>query len=124
MFNNETVISGGAVSLSLPDSSASFKPLKAVAKATLALACSISMFVPTLSSAAVTKRVQGASYNDYAMASELEDGTQLLFISKPAANTTVVPETASGLDMLFPNARSSNEYEQQIVAELINDFFE
>jgi len=121
MFDS-TESSGGTVSLPVwnePNEQA--KPFKAMTKASLALACSVTMFIPALSSAAVTKRAQEASYYDYATVSEVEDGTRLVFVSEP---TIVAEESATGLDMLFPDARSSNEYEQQIVAELINEFFE
>ncbi|OIO69154.1 MAG: hypothetical protein CO186_10950 [Zetaproteobacteria bacterium CG_4_9_14_3_um_filter_49_83] len=116
------VSSGGAVSLPIRNEpSKQTEPFKAIAKASMALACSATMFMPTLSSAAVTKRAQEASFSDYAIVSEIEDGTRLVFISEP---TIIAEESATGLDILFPGARSSNEYEQQLVAELINEFFE
>jgi len=116
------VSSGGAISLTVRNElGVKTEPFKAMAKATMALACSVTMFMPTLSSAAVTKRAQEAAYYDYATVSEVKDGTRLEFVSQP---TIVAEESATGLDLLFPNARSSNAYEQKIVADLIDDFFE
>jgi hypothetical protein len=44
----------------------------------------------------------------------------MVFVSETLDEVAV----ASNLDLLFPQARVSNKYEQQIVADLMNDFFE
>ncbi|MDQ6970221.1 MAG: hypothetical protein Q9M16_06915 [Mariprofundus sp.] len=123
MFNHNIVSSGGAISMPLIGESAPVESFNVASKATLALVCSISMFMPSLSSAAVTKRAQEASYYDVASISEVEGGTQLLFVSEPQVLVETT-EAASGLDLLFPNARSSNEYEQEVIATLMDRYFE
>jgi hypothetical protein len=97
------------------------EPFKAIAKSTMALVRSIPMFMPMPSSAAVTKRAQELAYSDYATISKVDNGTRLEFISEPSI---VAEELASGLDLLFPDARRSNAYEQKLVADLMDEFFE
>jgi len=119
---DSVVSSGGAISLPMQDEpNVITEPFKAMVKASVALACSASMFIPAVSSAAITQRAKEAFYSDYATISEVDGGMKLEFISEP---TVIAEETATGLDLLFPDARSSNAYEQKIVADLIDDFFE
>ena len=120
----EEIGSGGAISAGiLSEELPSFEPFKVAAKASLALVCSASMFIPTLTSAAITMRASKSRLAEYA--SIIKDGstTQMFFISEAQVPKDAY-ETLSDLDMLFPSARSSNKYEQQIVAELVNEFFE
>jgi len=115
----EITFSGGSVS-SLSFEEPPFEPVKLLSKSSLAVACTLSLFLPAITSAAITEGANEGFLSDYATISEVNNVKRMVFVSEALD----VVDVESNLDLLFPQARISNEYEQKIVAELINDFFE